>query len=92
MEIKSVRTEMIVSVSFQLVTLCFHLQMFCIFFKTAYTTLNKGLFNLYKDLSRIYLTLGSMSKHNLLSELSGNYILDKPVVFSSVYKIGYSLQ
>jgi len=37
--------------------------MFCIFFKTAYTTLIKGLFNLYKDLSRFYLTLDGMNKH-----------------------------
>lgn len=65
MEVKSVWTEIIVSISFQVVALCFRLQMFCIFFKTAYTTLNKGLFNLYKDLSRIYLTLDSMSKQSL---------------------------
>lgn len=69
MEVKSVWTEIIVSISFQVATLCFHLQMFCIFFKTAYITLNKGLFTLCKDLSRLYLTLDSMSKHTVLGEL-----------------------
>lgn len=69
MEVKSVWTEVIVSISFKVITLCFQLQIFCMFFKKAYTTLNKWLFNLYKDLSMIYLTLDSMSKHILLGVL-----------------------
>lgn len=65
MKAKSVWIE----IYFQVVTLCFIVQMLRIFFKTVYTTFIKEFFNLYKDIFRIHLTLDSMSKHSVFSKL-----------------------